>query len=220
MNSNIKDFLQLSAKRVEIHANNCYLPSHLLENINAQTLHVLAERSWAEGIEESSIEIQANPTIQEISIALYEFYTSDIPDKIYDIKKIIENIQKGYSNLTLLKIQDIYQMRFFRVLSSKDFLQFFIKLFIKKEALLSELQDLSFSIQMEQVFESRFISKYRDCIKEISSLRKDKLKDFEEVKDDPRARTGHEYLSLKKSTQFGEGKSLKVTFYVANSYDA
>uniref|UniRef100_A0A914D782 Uncharacterized protein n=1 Tax=Acrobeloides nanus TaxID=290746 RepID=A0A914D782_9BILA len=52
LNSNIKDFLQLSAKEVVIKAKDCYLPSHLLKNINAQTLHVDVSRSWAEGIEE------------------------------------------------------------------------------------------------------------------------------------------------------------------------
>jgi hypothetical protein len=43
--------------------------------------------------------------------------------------------------------------------------------------------------------------------------RKDEWKEFEEVDDDPRVETGEEYLSLKKSTQFDEGKSLEVTFY-------
>jgi hypothetical protein len=54
--------------------------------------------------------MQANPSIKEISIVLLN--RLKIPYKIYDIKKIIENIQKGYPNLTLLKIEDIYDRRY------------------------------------------------------------------------------------------------------------
>uniref|UniRef100_A0A914CFS6 Uncharacterized protein n=1 Tax=Acrobeloides nanus TaxID=290746 RepID=A0A914CFS6_9BILA len=222
MNSNIKDFLQLSAKKMVINAHDCYLPSHLLKNINAQTLHVVALRSWAEGIEESSVEIQANPSIQEISIILRNdcFYYAKpvniIRDKIYDIKKIIESIQKGYPNLTLLEIEDLYYMGSSCELPSKDLIQFFTKLFIKTEALLSELQDLPFSIMMKQVFVHHYTSNYIDYVNEISSLRKDEWKDFEEVKEDPRVEPDKEYLFLKKSTQFGEGKSLEVTFYTTS----
>uniref|UniRef100_A0A914BVA1 Uncharacterized protein n=1 Tax=Acrobeloides nanus TaxID=290746 RepID=A0A914BVA1_9BILA len=200
MNSDIKDFLKLSAKEVRIDANDCYLPSHLLKNINAQTLHVYVKQSWAEGIEESSVEIQANPSIQEIYIILRN--SSGIPDKIYDIKKIIESIQKGYPNLTLLEIQDIYGNGFN--------VQFVTELFMKTEAILSELQDLSFSIHMNQAFYAHHTRKYCDFVYEIS-LRKE-WKDFEEVKEYPQEDRGQKYLSLKKSTQFGEGKSLEVTF--------
>uniref|UniRef100_A0A914DN10 Uncharacterized protein n=1 Tax=Acrobeloides nanus TaxID=290746 RepID=A0A914DN10_9BILA len=211
------DFLQLSAKEVVIKAKDCYLPSHLLKNINAQTLHVNASGSWAEVIEESSVEIQANPSIQEISIVLRNqpINPRDFADKIYDIKKIIESIQKGYPNLTLLEIEDIYDRKPTYSLPRKDFVQFFTKLFIKTEALLSELQDLFFSIKMKQVFEvDKWIFNWIDSVNEISSLRKDEWKDFEEVQDDPRAETGKEYLSLKKLIQFGEGKSLEVTFFI------
>uniref|UniRef100_A0A914BV53 Uncharacterized protein n=1 Tax=Acrobeloides nanus TaxID=290746 RepID=A0A914BV53_9BILA len=202
MNSNIKDCLQLSAKEVRIYADDCYLPSHLLKNINAPTLHVYVKQSWAEGIEESSVEIQANPSIQEISILLDNIF--GIPDKIYDIKKIIESIQKGYPNLSLLNIQDIYDMEnFFCEGPNKDFFQFFTKLFIKTEALLSELQDLPFSIMMKQVFEARCrhpsVSNYIKNIYETLSLRKDEWKDFE---DDPRVKNWKGILLLKKSTQF------------------
>uniref|UniRef100_A0A914CFQ2 DUF38 domain-containing protein n=1 Tax=Acrobeloides nanus TaxID=290746 RepID=A0A914CFQ2_9BILA len=199
----LRDFLKLSAKEVRIDANDCYLPSHLLKNINAQTLHVRADKSWAEGIEESSVEIQANPSIQEISIFLRN--GNNNPNKIYDIKKIIESIQKGYPNLTLLEIEDIYD--------SGYNVQFVTELFMKTEAILSELQDLSFSIHMKQAFVASHTRKYCDFIYEIS--RRKEWKDFEKVKEYPQEDRGQTYLSLKKSTQFGEGKSLEVTFYTS-----
>ena len=46
-----------------INAHDCYLPSHLLKNINAQTLHVRADKSWAEGIEEKYVFIVKEKTL-------------------------------------------------------------------------------------------------------------------------------------------------------------
>uniref|UniRef100_A0A914DLV3 Uncharacterized protein n=1 Tax=Acrobeloides nanus TaxID=290746 RepID=A0A914DLV3_9BILA len=91
----------------------------------------------------SSVEIQPNPSIQEISIVLRNG-SSGIPDKIYDIKKIIESIPKGYPNLNLLEIKDIYFMGVYGMEYVSSYstlhgqaLQFVTKLFMKTEALLS-----------------------------------------------------------------------------------